>query len=96
MSVDGFCMGREALRGVLSEARPGHVHEEMKPCSDDEGCIRSQLMGFMAACVVGPNENKLACRLVLGSPLGLGLDDGPRLALFWAWVRVKSIGPRAQ
>ena len=35
-----FAWGREALRGVLSEARPGHVHEEMKPCSDDEGCMR--------------------------------------------------------
>ena len=71
---------REALRGVLSKARPRHVHEAMKPCSDDEGCMRGQLMGFMrclcrwakreqascAACVAGPNGNKLACRLVLG------------------------------
>ena len=32
--------GREALRGVLSEARPEHMHEEMKPYSDDEGCMR--------------------------------------------------------
>ena len=67
-----FTWGREALCGVLSEARPGHVHEEMKPCNDDEGCMRGQLMGFMRCLCRWAKQEQACMEACFGSLVGPG------------------------
>ena len=71
-SLMDFAWGREALRGVLSEAKPGHVHEEMKPCSDDEGCMRGLLMGFMRCLCCWAKWEQACMQACSGSLVGLG------------------------